>query len=267
MISEIFRKAKSENRAALALFITCGDPSMEFTERLVGRISSCGADIIELGVPFSDPMADGPVIQAASQRAIAAGANLEKVIGMVARLRKNGVKTPIVLFGYMNVFFRLGIEKAARMSREAGADAWLIADLPLEEMGEALPALKANGMDFIPLAAPTTPPARIREISEAGSGFLYYVTVSGVTGVRDRLPDGFAERLAQVRAASKLPVGAGFGISNFESAHAAAENADAVIVGSRLVSLIHETHAAKGEDAALDAAGKFVSELAEAVRR
>ncbi len=267
MIKEIFEKAKKENRAVFASFITCGDPNMDFTERMIEAISKHGVDIIELGVPFSDPMADGPTIQASSQRALLNGANIFKIIEMVARLRKKGVQTPMILFGYYNVFFKCGLEKIAKLASDAGVDGCLIADLPLEETDEVLPVLKKYSLNLIPLAAPTTPLERIEEISKTGSGFLYYVTVAGVTGVRKNLPEGFAERLETVRKVSKLPVGAGFGISNFESAHNAALHSDAVIVGSKLVDLLYSTCKEKGEDAAIIAAENFVEEISKAMKR
>lgn len=267
MIKQIFEKAKSENRALFAAFVTCGDPDIEFTERLVEAISARGVDLVELGVPFTDPMADGPTIQAASVRSINAGTNAAQILEMAGRLRKKGVKTPMILFGYYNVFFKFGVEKLAKASAEAGIDGWLVADLPLEEMDEVLPALKANGLDFIPLAAPTTPLERVAEISKKASGFLYYVTVAGVTGVRDSLPAGLAERLEDVRRASALPVGAGFGISDPQNAHAAAMHADAVIVGSKLVDLLYRTRLEKGENAAIEAAANFAGEISKAMKR
>lgn len=267
MIKQTFEKAKAENRAVCTLFITCGDPSISFTEKLIERIADKGVDIIELGVPFSDPMADGTTIQEASQRALQGDVNLLQIIEMVSRLRAKGVKTPFVLFGYFNVFFQLGVEKLAKMSKEAGVNAWLIADLPFEEMDEVLPALKENSLDFITLASPTTPLERVKEISKKGSGFLYYITVAGVTGVRKSLPEGFAKRLEEVRKASVLPVGAGFGISNYETAHTAALSSDAVIVGSKFVDLLYKTRIESGEDEALKKAVEFVKEISSACHK
>ncbi|MBR4597047.1 MAG: tryptophan synthase subunit alpha [Opitutales bacterium] len=267
MIKQTFKNLKRQNRAALALFITCGDPDIKFTERLAEKISQCGADIIELGVPFSDPMADGATIQEASNRALASRTNVGMILDMVLRLRARGVKTPFVLFGYFNTFFQMGVDNLARRSKEAGVNAWLVADLPIEESGEVLPHLKANGLDLIALASPTTPLERIKKISKTGSGFLYYVTVAGVTGARDKLPEDFAKRLEEVRAASALPVGAGFGISNRESAHAAAKRADCVIVGSKIVDLLYKTRVQFGEDKAIDEACEFVKSLSSAMNR
>lgn len=266
-IREIFEKNAGENRATLITFISCGDPNLPFTEKLVKTVCAAGADIVELGVPFSDPMADGATIQAASQRALAGGATLKKVVEMAGGLRRGGVENPFVLFSYYNPIFKLGLENSAKLSRENGINAWLSVDVPLEESGEISGVLAENGIELIPLAAPTSGLGRVRKISESGSGFLYYVTVAGVTGARKSLPETFAKRLADVRKVSVLPVAAGFGISSPEMAHAAAQSADAVVVGSRLVDLAFTTYLEKGEEAALKAAGDFVASLAAAVRR
>jgi len=262
MTSTLFKKLQVENRASLVAFVSCGDPSMEFTEKLVGRICASGADIVELGAPFSDPMADGKTIQAASRRALDGGATLEKTIAMAKRLRGKGVKNPFVLFSYFNPIFKLGTRRTAELCADAGIDALLVVDAPLEESEEIVSETSPLGLEFIPLAAPTSSLGRITKISESGSGFLYYVTVAGVTGARGALPDGIAERLAAVRAASKLPVAAGFGISTPEMAHAAALCADAVVVGSKLVDIAHTELENNGESAALAAAEAFIASLA-----
>lgn len=267
MISQTFKNLKDKNRAALALFVTCGDPNIGFTERLVEAISKNGADIIELGVPFSDPMADGKTIQEASNRALKSQTNILQILDMVKRLREKGVKTPFIIFGYFNNFLQIGLEELALRTKNSGANAWLVADLPLEESGEVVPVLKENGLDFIAIASPTTPLKRVKKISQTGSGFLYYVTVAGVTGIRDKLPEGFAKRLKDVREVSELPVGAGFGISNFESAHLAAMNADCVIVGSKLVDLVYKTRIEDGENKAIENAINFVKTLSSAMQR
>ena len=263
MLDKVFQNTKAQKRAALTVFITCGDPNLDFTCKLIKRAAQNGADIIELGVPFSDPMADGPTIQASSQRALASAITLPKIIAMAARLREEGITTPFVLFGYCNVFFKCGYEKVAKLSAQAGIDAWLLADLPMEESDEVLPILRKNGLELIPLASPVTPPERIEKISKSGGGFLYYITALGVTGVRDSLPKGFAERLQIVREHSHLSVAAGFGISSARIASDAAKCADAVVVGSKFVQLVHETFSTEGEDAALEKASLFIKELAK----
>ena len=228
MIAKLFEKLSSENRAALVTFISCGDPSISFTKKLVKAVCESGADIVELGVPFSDP---------------------------------NGIDKPFVLFSYFNPIFKIGVEKIAAKCKENGIDALLVVDAPMEESREITSVTEKFGVDFIPLAAPTSPLDRIEKISQSGSGFLYYVTVAGVTGARDSLPEHFARRLADVRKASSLPVAAGFGISNPQMARLAAESADAVVVGSRLVSMAHETLIKDGESAALNGVSNFVKSL------
>lgn len=266
-IKEVLKNNSESGRATLVTFISCGDPEISFTEKLVKAACKGGADIIELGVPFSDPMADGATIQAASQRALAAGTTLQKVLDMAGRLRKDGVENPLVLFSYYNPIFKLGLEKTAELSKKNGINAWLVVDVPLEESGEISGVLKEYGIGLIPLAAPTSGLDRVRAISESGTDFLYYVTVAGVTGARNALPESFSKRLADVRKASVLPVAAGFGISNPNMAHLAAESADAVVVGSKLVDLTFEEFLDNGESAALKAAENFVALLAAAMKR
>lgn len=267
MLDDTFKAAARDGRSCLVCFVSCGDPGLDFTRKQVERICASGADIVELGVPFSDPMADGTAIQAASNRALKSGTNVLKILDMVGDLRSRGIATPFVLFSYYNPIFKLGVDNIADLSRKSGIDAWLIVDVPYEESGEIKPCLDQRGIDLIPLAAPTTPLERITEISSAASGFLYYITVTGVTGARNTLPGSFSERLAQVRRASKLPVAAGFGISGASMAHAAALDADAVVVGSRLVDLSYKTYVEKGEAEALAAVGNFVESLAAQMRR
>jgi len=261
-IKKIFEKTKKENRSALITFVSCGDPNLEFTEKLIRKICKSGCDIVELGVPFSDPMADGKSIQAASLRALQSGVNIIKILEMVARLRKSGIENPFVLFSYYNPIFVVGKERIAKLSQEVGIDGWLIVDVPLEESGEILEITKENNIDLIPLAAPTTPLERITKISKNGSGFLYYITVAGVTGARDSLPEHFAERLKKVCEVSTLPVAAGFGISTPQMARTAALSADAVVVGSKFIDLIHDTFIENGEDEALKKAEEFIASLA-----
>lgn len=186
---------------------------------------------------------------------------------MAGRLRKDGVENPFVLFSYYNPIFKLGLEKTAELSKKNGINAWLVVDVPLEESGEISGVLKEYGIGLIPLAAPTSGLDRVRAISESGTDFLYYVTVAGVTGARNALPESFSKRLADVRKASVLPVAAGFGISNPNMAHLAAESADAVVVGSKLVDLTFEEFLDNGESAALKAAENFVASLAAAMKR
>ena len=256
-----FEACAKQNRAALAIFVACGDGGMDFTKSLVARICSAGADVVELGVPFSDPMADGATIQNADVRALADGADILKIIETARQLRAEGVDKLFVLFSYYNPIFKVGVEKIARLSAEAGIDSWLVVDAPLEESGEIRRVIGKYGVKFTPLAAPTTSEERIRRISKSGGGFLYYVTVAGVTGARNSLPEGVVARLARVKEASVLPVAAGFGISNPEMAHAAALNADMVVVGSRFIDMVYAKLSEGGREAALSEAESFVKAI------
>ena len=261
MLQRVFDDLKSRNRAALITFLSCGDPNLDFSRKLAGTLCQAGADILELGVPFSDPMADGPSIQAAARRALASGTKLESVLEMACDLRKSGIDKGLIVFSYFNPIFKCGVKRAFAKAAECGVDGFLIVDLPLEEMGEVSGIAKSFGIDIVPLAAPTSPAGRIRKISEAGSGFLYYVTVAGVTGARDRLPSGFSARMNDVRRASLLPVAAGFGISNPEMAKEAALCSDAVVVGSRIVDMAHSSLVSYGEQAALESVSDFVASI------
>lgn len=263
-IDRAFAECRTNQRAALVMYLTAGDPNLGFTERLLEAVAASGADVIEIGVPFSDPMADGPAIQAASGRALKAGTTLNGILEVVRRVRQAGVTTPFVLFSYYNVILQYGVERLALQSREAGIDGWLVVDLPYEEEAEIMPALNENGLHKITLLAPTTPEARLRELAGRAKGFVYYITVTGVTGVRDSLPDDLAHHLEQVKQCASVPVAAGFGVSNADMARRVAEHADGVVVGSKLVQTIAD---AANEDAALDAARGLVRQLADALQR
>ncbi len=239
-IKTTFNRCREENRKALVMFISAGDPSLAASERLVAGIAAAGADIIEVGVPFSDPMADGSAIQAASQRALAAGTTLEGILEMVRTLRQSGLTQPVVLFSYYNVLLQYGVEKLARDSAAAGVDAWLAVDVPFEEAGEIRPCLQACGLDLITLLAPTTPPERCKKLLQDATGFVYYITVTGVTGARNVLPANLQEKLAEIRKMSPVPVVAGFGISNPEMAREVGKHADGVVVGSALVKMMEK---------------------------
>ncbi|NCD33378.1 MAG: tryptophan synthase subunit alpha [Spartobacteria bacterium] len=264
-IDQVFATCKTEKRAALIPYITCGDPTLAFTEQVVEQLAVSGADIIELGMPFSDPMADGKTIQEACTRALAHGVTLTEIFDMVSRLRARGVKTPFILFSYYNVLFGQGIEVVAKRCAEAGIDGWLTVDMPIEEVDEILPVLNACGLVWIPLTAPTTSLERIEAIQSRGGGFLYYIMVTGVTGARSGIPEGLAKRLADVRRASKLPVAAGFGVSSPEMVAEIAAHADAVVVGSRLVDLLHTAYTEESPDTALTKAGVFIRAMADAL--
>lgn len=238
-IAQTFEKCANENRKALVIFVSAGNPDLATTEKLVLQAAAAGADIVELGVPFSDPMADGPVIQEASARALQAGTTLAGVIEMASRIRKVSA-IPMVLFSYYNVILSYGVEQAAADSKAAGIDAWLMVDVPFEESSEILPYLDKYDLCMIPLVAPTTPEARAKEIVKNAKGFVYYITVAGVTGARKQLSVNLEVRLDELRKISPAPVVAGFGISSPEMAAKTAAHADGIVVGSALVRIMNE---------------------------
>jgi tryptophan synthase alpha chain len=233
-IEMTFLRVKAEGRKALVGFLMGGDPTLEESEAICREALDNGVDILELGVPFSDPTADGPVIQAAGRRALAAGMTLGKSFDLVRRLRKD-YDVPIVLFGYVNPLFVHGYERVAKEAADAGVDALLVVDLPFEESGELRGYLDKVGLDFIPLIAPTTNAERMAKVLKGARGFVYYIMVKGVTGARVAMATGVAEHLGLLRKSTRLPLVAGFGVSNGSQARAAAEYADGVVVGSALV--------------------------------
>jgi len=246
-IEKLFANLRQTGRKGLITFITAGDPGLSETPRLVAALTAGGADLIELGVPFSDPLADGPTIQLASNRALAAGTTLAGILEMVAQIRETN-QVPLVLMSYYNPLYRYGLERLVDDAVTAGVDGLIVPDLPLEEAA-GLRKIAAGRLAVIPLAAPTTPPTRLEKIVAAGSGFLYYVSVTGITGARSELPENLGLALERVAGttAGRLPLAVGFGISTPEQARAVAIQADAVIVGSALVRIIAEHGAsAKG---------------------
>lgn len=254
--------ARDAGRAAFIPYLTAGDPSLDATGTFVRALAEAGADIIELGIPFSDPIADGPVNQRAAERALAAGTTLAGVLDALETWRAGGFATPVVVFTYFNPVLRMGLETFARRAKAAGAQGALIVDLPPEEAGEWLAAAKAAGVETVFLAAPTTEPERLPAIDAASSGFLYYVSRLGVTGTRDALPLQLAADVAALKAKVTAPVAVGFGISTPEQAALVAAHADAVVVGSALVRVIEE----RGAGAAADLK-ELAGSLAEALRR
>ncbi len=233
-IDRRFAALKAAGRTGLIPFVTAGDPSPEHAVELMHALVAAGADLIELGVPFSDPMADGPVIQHASERAIAKGVGLAEVLAWVADFRRRDADTPIVLMGYLNPVEIHGYERFASEAAAAGVDGVLLVDCPLEESAVLAP-LKAAGLRQILLAAPTTAPARMRDLCEAAEGFLYYVSFAGITGAARLSPDEIGARVAQIRADARAPVAVGFGVRDAQSAKAVGQFADAVVIGSALV--------------------------------
>lgn len=229
-LDELKRKGKK----ALIGYLTAGDPDMKTSERDLRTAIENGVDIVELGVPFSDPTADGPTIQAAGQRALRSGANLKKILALARRLRKD-YATPLVLFSYANPLFSYGYENICAAAAAAGIDGLLVVDLPFEESGELRAHLKKHGLILIQLIAPTTPLERAERILAQADGFVYYILVRGVTGARSQFDPSVGAHVAELRKRINLPVAVGFGISNGAQARAAAASADAVVVGSALV--------------------------------
>lgn len=236
-LNTTFERIRACGERALIPYLTAGFPDQKATPGLLTALVAGGADIIELGVPFSDPIADGPTIQKASAAALAAGMSVPGVLQIVREFRKES-QTPIVLFGAYNPFFHYGLERFAADAASAGADAVLIPDLPVDEGTEAEPALHSAGLELIYLIAPTTPLERKRMICSRAAGFIYYISVKGVTGARAALQHDLEIPLAEIRACTKLPVAVGFGISTPAQAAAVAKSADGVVVGSALIDLI-----------------------------
>lgn len=240
-ITDAFAKAKSEKRGAFVAYFTMGFPSLAASEKAVDDIIAQGADVIELGVPFSDPFADGGVIRSAAYEALRQGVSLADVLAAAKRLRTKHPDTAFVLFSYYNPVFSMGLEAFAALAEESGIDAILAVDLPLEERKEFVEILKPHGISYIPLIAPNTPLARIKE-SEAGleNSFLYVITVKGTTGARAELPPDLTSRLDAIRASAKLPIAAGFGISTRAQADEVSRHADGFVVGTALVKCLAE---------------------------
>ncbi len=256
-IEATFEQLKRHGEVALVPFITAGDPDLVTTEAIIHTLVEAGADLIELGFPFSDPMADGPVIQAASERALAAGATLAGVLELVARVRRH-TAVPIVLMGYFNPVFRYGVERFGRDAVAAGVDGVLLVDLPPEEAAEVTGCWRPLGLSLITLLAPTTPPERLARLAAEAEGYLYYVSMTGVTGAQAVEPAAIEAEVRRLRGLSRVPVAVGFGISTPADAAAVARFADAVVVGSALVKVIAE-HA--GSSALLPQVGEFVRRL------
>ena len=240
-ITDSFARAKAENRGAFVAYLTMGYPSLAASEQAVDDIIASGADIVELGVPFSDPFADGGVIRSAAYEALRQGVTLDGVIAAAKRLRARHPDTGFVLFSYYNLIFSKGLESFADAAADAGIDAVLAVDLPLEERDELLAALRPRGLGYIPLIAPNTPIERVKE-SEKGldDSFLYVITVKGTTGARTELPADLTSRLDAIREVARLPVAAGFGISTKAQAEEVSRHADGFIVGSALVKCLTE---------------------------
>jgi len=237
-IAATFEKLARERRCALILFVTAGDPSPKSTVGVMHALAKNGADVIELGVPFSDPMADGPVIQQSSERALKHGVSLRDVLAMVAEFRKAGGETPVVLMGYANPIERMGLARFVKDATAAGVDGVLIVDYPPEESGDWLAALKGASIDPIFLLSPTSSDARIDLVARAARGYIYYVSLKGVTGATNIDTREVESMIAKIRKHTKIPVGVGFGIRDGATAQRIARVADAVVIGSKFVQEI-----------------------------
>jgi tryptophan synthase alpha chain len=230
---------RSRGRAAFIPFLTAGDPSLDRTVEAALALEAAGADVLELGVPFSDPLADGPVIQRSSERALARGVTLEGVLDAVRRIRERSA-LPLLLFSYFNPLLQRGLERLAREAADAGVDGVLVTDLPPEEAGDWIRAARAAAVDTVFLAAPTSPPERLRRVAEASRGFVYAISRTGVTGERQALSDEARPLVERLRRLTEVPVALGFGLSTPDQVAEAASVADAVVVGSALVRFLEE---------------------------
>jgi len=237
-IGDKFASLKSKKEKALIVYLTAGDPSLDVTRELIPALEQAGADILEIGVPFSDPTADGPVIQEASQRSLKAGTTLQGVLELVCDVRKVS-EIPIVLFGYFNPIFAYGVEKFAHAAKKAGVDGILVVDLPYEEAGELRVYTDAAGIDFISLIAPTTDPERLNKIAAGATGFLYN-SITGITGTAAPKIENIKKEVGKICKMTKLPIAVGFGISKPIQAREIGRFADGVVIGSAVVRLIHE---------------------------
>ena len=240
-ISPTFAQLKEQNKTALVTFITAGDPGPEMTVPLMHALVAGGADILELGVPFSDPMAEGPVIQRACERALAFNVGIHDVMAYVSQFRQTNQHTPVVLMGYANPIERIGAAAFIAASQAAGADGAIVVDYPPEECEEFAAAMRGAGLDLIFLLAPTSTEERIAQVAKVGGGFSYYVSLKGVTGAGNIDVAQVAERLTAIRRHVKLPIGVGFGIRDAATAKAVAQVADAVVIGSRIIQELENT--------------------------
>jgi tryptophan synthase alpha chain len=240
LLSEKFAQLKSARKKALIPYITAGDPHPDLTLEIMHTLVNAGADIIELGIPFSDPMADGPVIQLACERALKHNVSLSNVLNMVKAFKEKDQSTPVVLMGYLNPIERMGYDHFVDEAVKSGVDGVLLVDMPVNESVEFREKLSSKGIDTVFLIAPTTSSDRIRDIASASSGYVYYVSVKGVTGSATLNQDDIATHVAQIKAVSDIPVGVGFGITDALSAKQVARHSDGVIVGSILVNIIAE---------------------------
>ena len=265
-LSRCFTRVKAQNRAALVTFITAGDPTQNISTQLMQGLPAAGADIIELGMPFSDPMADGPTIQASSKRALKAGITLAKTLDMAAALRANNPETPIILMGYFNPIYRFGPESFLEQIKHIGVDGLIVVDLPPEEDNELALAACAHDIHFIRLVTPTSAAERISKILVNASGFVYYVSIKGITGTAQADLADIEQHLEAIRQQTDLPICVGFGIRTPEDAVNFARVADGVVVGSAIIEALESGIDASAPTAGVEAALKMTQKLAKALK-
>ena len=258
-IQQAFEQARAAGRAALMPYFTLGYPTPDDSVEVVAALAEAGADLIELGVPFSDPLADGPTIQHSTQVALEQGMSVARCLDLVRAIRARGVQQPLLLMGYINPVLAYGAEQYVRAANQAGADGLIIPDLPLEESASIEATCQANGLALVYLAAPTSTPARLEALARRTRGFLYLVSLTGVTGARQALSGGLAEFAARARAATTVPLAIGFGISRPDQAAAVAQLADGVIIGSALIQAVGKS------DQPAQAAAAFLREIRAAL--
>jgi tryptophan synthase alpha chain len=250
------------NKPGLVVYVTCGDPDLVTTREIVLAAIEAGADVIELGVPFSDPVADGPVIQRASERALRQGTSLAQVLTLAAEIREQAQSTGLIVFSYLNPILRMGVDKFCKVARAAGVDGALLTDLPVEEAGEYLRAMTVHDLAPVFLAAPTSPDGRLKRIAQTSRGFVYAVSRTGVTGARQKLAEDAKKLVRRLRRVTQLPIAVGFGISTTQQFAEVGEFADAVVVGSAIVETIERN---RGHEAW--AVGEFVRQLSAISRQ
>lgn len=262
-IETLFARLKTENRPALVTFVTAGDPNPETGYEVFSNLAGAGADVIELGMPFSDPMADGPAIQLANQRALTGGMTLSKTLDQVASFRRQDVDTPIILMGYYNPIYHYGVQAFLERAVEVGVDGLIVVDLPSEEDDELCHPARAKGIDWIRLTTPTTDDARLKIVLKNASGFIYYVSIAGVTGTASAQHADVEAALTRIRKQTDLPLAVGFGIKTADQVQATGQYADAVVVGSAIIDIVKRCNES-GADATETArqVSAFVSELA-----
>jgi len=262
-VAATFERCKAEGRAALIPFVTAGYPSLELSERLIDAIVAGGADLLEIGVPFSDPLADGTTVQATSQKSLDRGTTLDDCFELARSARKRGVEIPLLLMGYTNPFYQYGIERLARTAAEAGVDGFLIPDLPSDESEEFAGPLREHGLDLVFFLAPTSTERRIRDVAARATGFIYCVALTGITGARDRVSSTLPEYIERVRKETAIPLTVGFGISTPDHVRQVSAIADGVVVASALINHLDTLR----EDEQPAAATAFVRSLAEATSK